>query len=294
LINTFLPGLLILTLGFSSPEIAEDSLKVRITKHIRKVTIEAKIQEPFPDITTSLPSGPGQYPRVVDGVVYIVTGEGITGSGTVISRSFGLIITNWHVVGNEHIVGVVFKPPAPLAKFSFRTDNIFFARVLKTDSIRDLALLEMVSPPRRMIAIPLGSGSPVEVGHDVFSVSHPKGSLWSYAKGVISEIRPKYGWVSDDGAIHRDTLIQTLTVTGQGIGEGPLFDKNGRFIGVLVGTSGEELNFAIAIDEVREFVFSFLDQLRNSSREPSRTKERRDPLSGNEAGTRDGGLGKDK
>ncbi len=258
LINTFFSGLLIFAFGLPSSAIDEDALRERITEHLQTVMREARIQEPSPDVTTRLPEVPRLYRRLVDAVVYIVTEEGITGSGTIISRSFGLIITNWQAVGSEYVVGVVFKPPTLQGKISFKKDDIYIARVLKTDSIRDLALLEVISPPTSMIAVPLGSTSRLEVGQIVFSVSHLKSLLWNYTVGDITQIRPKYEWASEVGTFHRATVIQIQTLAGQGSSGDPLFDENGHFIGVFAGTSSVGLNFAITVDEVRDFVLNAL------------------------------------
>jgi len=264
LINILLLGLLIFVFGFPAPAISETELKERIVKHLQEVTEGAKIQEPSSHVITHLPVGPDQYRRLADAMVYIVTGEGVAGSGAVISSSFGLIIANRHMVGNEQVVGVLFKPPTDRGKVPFKKEDIFFAQVLKTDSIRDLALLQMVSPPRRMTTVPLGSTSHLQVGHNVFTVGHHKSWLWSYTEGVISQMRPNYEWASHVGTIHRATTIQTHTATSQGSSSGSLFDEDGQFIGVSVGTLGAGLNLAITVDEVREFVFCFLDELRNS------------------------------
>ncbi len=262
----FLSGLLPLTLAYPSWA-NEDDLRQRILNHLRAATSPAEIHEPPSEIAALLPYGPDPYrslvgeelyPRLVDAVVYIVTEEGILGAGTVISSSFGLIITNWHVIGNEKVVGLVFKPKDSNGIISFDKDDIFFARVLTTDSIRDLALLEIVSHPGKMIAVPLGSTSNLGAGHEVFSFSHPRGPLWSYSEGTISQITPRHEWVRGLGIVHRASTIQTQTVSNNGSSGDPLFDEDGQFIGVLVGENVTEPNFAISVDEIRDFVFSSL------------------------------------
>jgi len=266
IIYLFLAGLLTLILAYPSWA-NEDDLRQRILNHLRAATSLAEIHEPPSEIAALLPYGPDLYsslvgeelyPRLVDAVVYIVTEEGILGAGTVISSSFGLIITNWHVIGNEKVVGLVFKPRGSNGTISFEKDDIFFARVLTTDSIRDLALLEIVSRPGKIIAVPLGSTSNLGAGHEVFSVSHPRGSLWSYSEGTISQITLRHEWVRGLGIVHRASTIQTQTVSNNGGSGDPLFDEDGQFIGVLVGGNVTEPNFAISIDEIREFVFSSL------------------------------------
>ncbi|MEE9549168.1 MAG: serine protease [Candidatus Binatia bacterium] len=210
----------------------------------------------------------------MEAVVYIVTDNGITGSGTVISRSFGLIITNWHVVRSEPIVSIVFEPSSLQGNFHFKKEDIYLARVLKTDSIRDLALLEVITPPTSMSAVPLGSIFRLEVGQNVFSVSHSQSLLWNYTEGVITQIQSEYEWNYTEGVItqiqleyewaldlgtfHRANAIQIQTPAGQGRSGDPLFDNNGYFIGLFSGSSSANLNFVIDIDEIREFVLSVI------------------------------------
>ncbi len=262
----FFLGLLPLTLAYPSWA-NEEALRQRVLNYLRAATSQAVIQEPPSEFPTLSPygadlyrslAGEELYPRLVGAVAYIVTEEGVTGAGTVISSSFGLIITNWHVIGNEKVVGLVFKPRGSNGTISFDKDDIFFARVLTTDSIRDLALLEIVSPPGKIVAVPLGSTSHLAAGHEVFSVSHPRGPRWSYSEGTISQITPRHEWVRGLGIVHRASTIQTHTVSNNGSSGDPLFNEDGQFIGVLVGGNVTEPNFAISVDEIRDFVFSSL------------------------------------
>ena len=166
-----------------------------------------------------------------------------------------MIITNWHVVKGESVVGVFFKPPT--LKISLKKEDIFFARVFKTDPTRDLALLIVNKPPRKISIAQLGSLKRLAVGQDVYAISHPEGLLWSYTEGVISQIRPQYE-VKDEAGTVRATMIQTQTVISRGSSGGALFGVDGRLVGILFGFYGPGLNFAIAVDEVQAFVFSAL------------------------------------
>ena len=183
----------------------------------------------------------------------------MVGSGVVISYR-GLVITNWHVVENEPAVGVVFKSSFHQDKPTLKKEDIFIAKVLKTDPLRDLALLQIISPPQTLTTLTLGSLLQVEVGQDVFAISHPEGLLWSYTEGVVSQIRPNYVMKTRGGTIHRATYIQTQTVISQGSSGGALFNYNGQLIGILVATLGPGLNFAIAVNEVQIFIVSALEK----------------------------------
>ncbi|MFQ5539443.1 MAG: serine protease [Candidatus Binatia bacterium] len=250
LINVFLSGLLIVAFGFPSFAIDEEFIKER--------NAEQLTQQPYLDIADLWPEVQRHYQRRIESVVYIVTEEGIEGSGTVISKSFGLIITNSHVVGSESFVSIVFDSPSFQNNFQFKKEDIYSARVLKSDPVRDLALLEVISPPSKMTAVPLGSISRLEVGQDIFSVSHSQSLLWNYTGGVITQIQEENEWTSDIGTFHRATTIQIQTLSGQGSSGDPLFDVNGHFIGLIAGSSSAIQKYAIATDEIREFAISVI------------------------------------
>ena len=251
----------VLLLLLACPSLAsdEDTLKQKIAQNFEKLITKSKIQEPTTDTLTRSPAGPKLYRLVVNAVVYVGTADGALGSGAVVSNS-GLIITNWHVVGGEATVGIVFKQAIRHDKTALKKEDVLFAKVLKIDQIRDLALLKLVSTPPGLTIVQFGSFSDVETGQDVFAISHPEGLPWSYTEGVISQIRPKYEWRSESGSVHRATMIQTQTVVSFGSSGAPLFDGNGRLIGIVVSSAGPGLNFAIAIDEVRDFILSALEK----------------------------------
>jgi S1-C subfamily serine protease len=257
--KVFLPWILFLVIASPSLATDEEASREKILRNFQKVAAGAKIQEPTLDTPTRSPAGPKLYRLVVNAVVYVGTADGALASGAVVSNS-GLIITNWHVVGGKSTVGIVFKQAIRQDKTVLKKEDVLFAKVVKIDQTRDLALLKLVSTPPGLTIVQLGSLSDVETGQDVFAISHPEGLPWSYTEGVISQIRPKYEWRSESGSVHRATMIQTQTVVSFGSSGAPLFDGNGRLIGVVVSSAGPGLNFAIAIDEVRDFILSALEK----------------------------------
>lgn len=253
--------LLILVLLILSPSLAtdEEMLKQKIAIDFDNLIARSKIQEPSQDIVTRSSIGSKLYRNTSNGIVLVVTANDMWGSGVVISNR-GLVITNWHVIENESLVGLVFRQAIRPDKTSLKKEDIFFAKVLKTDPVRDLALLQIISPPRDLTVLTLGSLLQIEVGQDVFAISHPEGLLWSYTQGVVSQIRPNYVMKTQEGTTHRATYIQTQTVISHGSSGGALFDFNGQLIGILVATLGPGLNFAIAVNEVQGFIMSALEK----------------------------------
>jgi S1-C subfamily serine protease len=185
------------------------------------------------------------------GVVLVFTNDSL-GSGAVIDAS-GHIITNAHVVGANREVLVAFKPKdgSELSK-----DLAYRAVVEKIDELSDLALLRINTPRTSLTILKLGNVSNLSVGQDVHAIGHPKGEMWTYTKGIISQIRDNYEWRGEDGINHKAKVIQTQTPINPGNSGGPLLDDGGRLVGInSFGLGGSEgLNYALAVDEIQKFL----------------------------------------
>ncbi len=95
----------------------------------------------------------------------------------------------------------------------------------------------------------------VEVAQEVHAIGHPEGEIWTYTKGIISQIRPQYEWSYNDRIKHKSKVIQTQTPINPGNSGGPLLNDNIELIGVNSFTKrGEGLNFAVSVDVIKEFL----------------------------------------
>jgi hypothetical protein len=190
------------------------------------------------------------YQRVAPAVVFILTKSGF-GSGAVIDPK-GRIITNWHVVKDYPDVVVVFKPKDST---ELKEELAFAAQVVKTDPRSDLALLRLRNSSRSLKSMNLGDSAKISVGQDVHAIGHPQGEIWTYTKGIISQIRSKYEWETEEGVKHHAKVIQTQTPISPGSSGGPLFDNAGNLIGInsFQHKSGN-LNYAVAVDEIQKFL----------------------------------------
>jgi S1-C subfamily serine protease len=137
------------------------------------------------------------FKKISPSVVYIQTTDAI-GTGSVISD--GLILTNYHVVGDAASVGILFKP---VAGGELERANVVAARVIRVDQMRDLALLKPTSIPPNTRPIELGDVSDLQIGADVNAIGHPKGEVWSYTRGIISQVRRDFSWEGDSKIEHR-------------------------------------------------------------------------------------------
>jgi S1-C subfamily serine protease len=189
------------------------------------------------------------YQKISETVVIVVTDDGL-GSGVIINAE-GDVLTNWHVVKAYAEAVVVLKPRDSV---EVKKEMAFVAKVVKVDQVADLALLKVVAPPTTLPAVELGQASTLNVGQDVHAIGHPEGQVWTYTKGIISQVRPGYGW-QGVGTEHRAKVIQTQTPINPGNSGGPLLDDSGRLIGInSFRAKGEGLNYAVAIDAIQEFL----------------------------------------
>ena len=192
------------------------------------------------------------FQKAAAAVVFVLAGKDSVGSGVIISRD-GRVLTNWHVVADDPKPVVVLKPKdsAELNK-----ELAFLATVIKVDEVADLALLKIMDPPATLSFLPLGPPSSLNVGQDVHAIGHPQGEVWTYTRGIISQIRANYEWKTEEGITHRANIIQTQTPINPGNSGGPLLDDAARLIGInsFRRASGEGLNYAVSVDTINEFL----------------------------------------
>jgi len=219
----------------------------------RYVDAQQTAQPALRELPKTLGQAPAQeatnvevYKKAAPATVLVLADERI-GSGVVIS-SAGDVVTNWHVVSDAKHVAVVFKPEHGV---EIRKELTFSAIPIKVDEVADLALLRIVHPPKDVPYLPLGDVAKVQVGQNAHSIGHPKGEVWTYTVGTVSQIRPDYKWKSADGLPHRSKVIQTQTAINPGNSGGPLLNDHAEIIGIdSFRREGEGLNYAVAPDVV--------------------------------------------
>ena len=160
-----------------------------------KTTFPTKLDKLGSSSNLSLSTNAGQevYRTASKSVVKVIAQDGSGrnldyGTGFVVEKN-NKIITNYHVIQGGKKLMVIKKPSA---FETIETAQIYEATVLSSDPMKDLALLRInsdIAPP-----IPIAKPSSIEVAMDVHAIGHPNGNNWSYTKGVISQIRPKFGF----------------------------------------------------------------------------------------------------
>lgn len=133
----------------------------------------------------------------------------------------GYIATNYHVVQNARKITV--------RGVAGNFEKEYTAKIVLEDSNNDLAIIQIEVPDYEIEKIPYTlKKSLADVGEEVFTLGYPLRS------SMGDEIKLTNGVVSSKTGFRGDvTLYQTSTATEPGNSGGPLFDSEGRIIGVI-------------------------------------------------------------
>jgi len=153
------------------------------------------------------------------------------GSGFIISND-GYILTNNHVVE---------KADKILVKISDGKE--YEAKVIGTDANTDIALIK-IKPDNSLPVAEIGDSEKVKVGEWVIAIGNPFGLEATVTAGIISA----KGRVI--GAGPYDNFIQTDASINPGNSGGPLFNMEGKVIGIntAIVAQGQGIGFAIPVN----------------------------------------------
>ena len=184
----------------------------------------------------------------------IINGNPLQGESTSLGSGFiqdadkGLIITNNHVIQGSNTVDVTFA-----------SGNTYSAKVIGTDALSDLAVLQIIDDfsSEHIISLQLGNSSQLEVGQQVIAIGNPFALSNSMTNGIISQVgrllpNQEMGFSIPD-------VIQTNAAINPGNSGGPLLDIQGNVIGVnsaITSQTGEfaGIGFAIPSNTVARIV----------------------------------------
>jgi len=134
------------------------------------------------------------------------------GSGFVLSAD-GYVITNAHVVKDATSIKVTLSDKRELT-----------AKLIGSDKSSDIALLKIKATG--LPALELGDSSSLKVGQWVYAIGAPFGLDYTATQGIVSALSrhlPDGNYVP---------FIQTDVAVNPGNSGGPLFDLNGKVVGV--------------------------------------------------------------
>ena len=224
--------------------------------YAKAVEILPRFHEPIP---TRGETGISVFKKVSPSVVMVVTAnfkddkitESGLGTGVIIDPA-GYVLTNWHVIHGFE-TGIIFLKPTSGTEPD--KNNAYGVKLVSQSEPADLALLKIVKPPAGLVAVGLGDLSSIQVAEDIHIIGHPHGQLWSYSTGVVSQVRDNFDWQYADGSKHLARVLQMQTAINPGNSGGPVLDNNAKMLGlVAMSEEGQNLNYAVAIDVIRDFV----------------------------------------
>jgi serine protease Do len=158
------------------------------------------------------------------------------GSGFIIS-SDGYILTNNHVVDHADTVTVRLQDRRTLT-----------AKVIGTDPTYDIAVLK-VDAGGSLPAVSLGDSRSLKPGQWVLAIGSPFGFDYTVTQGIVSAVGRNLGQQDQPYT----SFIQTDVPINRGNSGGPLFDLQGRVVGVnsqIYSNTGDYMgvSFSIPID----------------------------------------------
>ena len=176
------------------------------------------------------------------------TQGGSLGSGFLIDAA-GHIITNAHVVDSASKTTVTFEDGTE-AK----------GTILGVDTSTDVAVVKIDKVPTGVSPLPLGNSGGLTVGQEVVAIGNPYGYSGTATTGIVSALERV---IESPSGFTIQNAIQTDAAINQGNSGGPLFDRDGRVIGInsqIASQNGGNvgIGFAVPIDTVRPIVASII------------------------------------
>ncbi len=167
------------------------------------------------------------------------------GSGFIISED-GKIVTNNHVVEGAETVTVKLADGRSLD-----------AKVLGSDPLTDVALLQVTSD-EKLPFIEFGDSDQMRPGDEVVAVGNPFGLGGTVTSGIVSALSRNIN------AGPYDDFIQTDAAINRGNSGGPLFNNEGKVIGMNTAIFSPDggsvgIGFAVPSDLVRTIVADLSD-----------------------------------
>ncbi len=198
---------------------------------------EDELPEFFQRFFEGIPNSPGVPPGAIPSAGF--------GSGFILSAD-GYVITNAHVVSNATEISV-----------GLPDGREFDAEIVGSDDRTDVAVLKVAASG--LPVLELGDSNQLKVGQWVLAIGSPFGFEYTATQGIVSALSrslPSENYVP---------FIQTDVAVNPGNSGGPLFDLDGKVVGVnsqIFSRSGGYmgLSFAIPINVVRSVASQLQDQ----------------------------------
>ncbi|MCI5072568.1 DegQ family serine endoprotease [bacterium] len=159
------------------------------------------------------------------------------GSGFIINKN-GLIVTNNHVVEKASEITVTIGQ-----------DREYKAKLVGADPKTDVALIK-IEPKEELQPLVLGDSDQLQVGEIVVAIGNPFGLSHTVTQGIVSAKERTIGFGPYDNFIQTDASINP------GNSGGPLFNLEGKVVGIntAIVASGQGIGFAIPINLAKNII----------------------------------------
>jgi S1-C subfamily serine protease len=203
----------------------------------KKVSTDAKDQsfDFYFDSPESGQGGPGgSAPRMPEQPSVRSEGSGF------IVRPDGYVYTNFHVIEDSEKIEV-----------KLRDNRHFIAKIVGVDERTDIAVLKIEA--KNLPTVSLVDSDSVRVGQMCFAIGIPYNLDYSFCRGIVSA-KGRGNLTSTATKPMYEDYIQTDAFINPGNSGGPLFDIDGRVMGMntLINGVGRGLSFAIPSNMLNE------------------------------------------
>lgn len=167
------------------------------------------------------------------------------GSGVVVDKKNGYIVTNSHVIRYGKVIIVTLGDGRMLK-----------AKIIGIDPPTDIAVIQVQD--KYLNAIPLSDSSTLEPGDFVAAIGNPFGLHQTVTSGVVSALNRSIGI---EGPAGYENFIQTDASINPGNSGGALVDMNGNLIGINTAILGRAGNIGIGFAIPSNMVKTVMEQL---------------------------------
>jgi S1-C subfamily serine protease len=170
--------------------------------------------------------------------------EGGSGSGSILDQE-GHVLTNYHVVENADSFSITLADGSE-----------YSGEVVGVDPENDLAVLKFDPKGKKLVTIPFGSSTDLNVGQKVLAIGNPFGLERTLTQGIVSALgRP----IKTESGLLIKEAIQTDASINPGNSGGPLLNSRGEMIGVntmIYSPSGGSvgIGFAVPVDTAKRVI----------------------------------------
>ncbi|WP_202081013.1 S1C family serine protease [Caldalkalibacillus salinus] len=171
------------------------------------------------------------------------------GSGVVVHPK-GLILTCHHVVEQLDTVRIKLGTER----------SVYQGKVVWAEPTKDVAIVR-IQPQKALRAVQFATSKSVTIGDKVFAIGNPFGFEYTLTTGVLSGKNRNISTEEHEYSV----VLQTDTALNPGNSGGPLFNAQGKVIGInaVIIPSFQNMGFAIPTDEFLPLIKKYIQRSRH-------------------------------